>query len=156
MLIYFFRAEMTGMISVLILMRSWFFLMQYRQESWYHSTCNHYTPTRYSSFTICKVKGLKKLHAVRKETFLKKWCFTLAGVQTSPIPFWAWEICTQASFNRAVFRKVSNAKGHPLLSFYLLCLVLNRPVTILGKKLVFNLRWTLCVLKKIFYQPFSF
>ena len=31
--------------------------------------------------------------------------------------------------------------------FYLLCLVLNRAVTILGKKLVLNLRLTLCVLR---------
>ena len=35
------------------------------------------------------------------------------------------------------------------IHFYLLCLVLNRPVTILGKKLVLNLRLTLCVLKTL-------
>ena len=33
------------------------------------------------------------------------------------------------------------------IHFYLWCLVLNGPVTILGKKLVLNLRLTLCVLK---------
>ena len=48
--------------------------------------------------------------------------------------------------DRKIFRNVSNAKGHPL---YLLCLVLNRPVTILGKKLVLNQRLTLCVLKTL-------
>ena len=49
--------------------------------------------------------------------------------------------------DRNIFRKVSNAKGH---HFYLLCLVLNRPVPILRKKLVLNLRLTLCVLKFLF------
>ena len=46
--------------------------------------------------------------------------------------------------DRKIFRKVSNAKGH---HFYLLWLVLNPPTTILGKKLVLNLRLTLCALK---------
>ena len=35
------------------------------------------------------------------------------------------------------------------IHFYLLCLVLNRPVTILGKKLVLNLRLTIGVLKTL-------
>ena len=35
------------------------------------------------------------------------------------------------------------------IHFYLLSLVLNRPVTILGKKLVLNQRLTLCVLKSL-------
>ena len=43
-----------------------------------------------------------------------------------------------------IFRKVSKAKGHPLLS---VMLELNHPATILGKNLVLNLRLTLCVLK---------
>ena len=47
---------------------------------------------------------------------------------------------------RKIFRKVSNAKG---IHFYLLCLVLNRPVTMLGPKLVLNPRLTLCVLKTL-------
>ena len=33
------------------------------------------------------------------------------------------------------------------IHFYLWCLVLNGPVTVLGKKLVLNLRLTLCILK---------
>ena len=47
--------------------------------------------------------------------------------------------------DRKIVRKVSNAKIH----FYLLCHVLNRPVTILGKKLVLNVRLILCVLKTL-------
>ena len=35
------------------------------------------------------------------------------------------------------------------IHFYLLSVVLNRPVTILGKKLVLNQRLTLCVLKTL-------
>ena len=35
------------------------------------------------------------------------------------------------------------------INFYVLCLVLNRPVTILGKKLVLNLRLTIGVLKTL-------
>ena len=35
------------------------------------------------------------------------------------------------------------------INFYLLCLVLNRPVTILGNKLVLNLRLTIGVLKTL-------
>ena len=35
------------------------------------------------------------------------------------------------------------------IHFYLLCLVLNPPATILGKKLVLNLRLTLCALKTL-------
>ena len=38
---------------------------------------------------------------------------------------------------------------------YLLCLVLNRPVTILGKKLVLNLRLTLCALKNYNFLTFK-
>ena len=48
--------------------------------------------------------------------------------------------------DRQIFRKVLMLKD---IRFYLLCLVLNRPVTILGKKLVLNLRLTLCVLKTL-------
>ena len=40
--------------------------------------------------------------------------------------------------------------------FYLLWLVLNRPVTILGKKLVLNLRLTLCVLKTLLINRLVF
>ena len=48
--------------------------------------------------------------------------------------------------DRQIFRKVLMLKD---IRFYLLCLVLNRLVTILGKKLVLNLRLTLCVLKTL-------
>ena len=37
------------------------------------------------------------------------------------------------------------------IHFYLLCLVLNRPVTILWKKLILNLRLTLCILKTLLW-----
>ena len=48
--------------------------------------------------------------------------------------------------DRKRFRKVLMLKD---IHFYLLCILLNRPVTILGKKLVLNLRLTLCVLKTL-------
>ena len=48
--------------------------------------------------------------------------------------------------DRKSFRKVLMLKD---IHFYLLCILLNRPVTILGRKLVLNLRLTLCVLKTL-------
>ena len=49
--------------------------------------------------------------------------------------------------DRKIFRKVSNAKGHPLLS--IMPLVKPSSYNILGKKLVLSLRFTLCVLKSL-------
>ena len=48
--------------------------------------------------------------------------------------------------DRKNFREVSHAKGHPLLS---IMPRLNPPATILGKKLVLNLRLTLCALRTL-------
>ena len=50
------------------------------------------------------------------------------------------------SQDRQIFRKVLMLKD---IRFYLLCILLNRSVTILGKKLVLNLRLTLSVLKTL-------
>ena len=50
------------------------------------------------------------------------------------------------SQDRQIFRKVLMLKD---IRFYLLCILLNRSVTILGKKLVLNLRLTIGVLKTL-------